>query len=157
MEITDIYKKSIRHNIWANREIYNNLKKNNLPAPECLRLLAHIAAAEFLWIARIKQERDKMDVWPEPDIKYLGMQLENLALIWDEIESNLSVTNFDKEITYTNVKGEVFKNTIGDALNHVFLHSSYHRGQIALKIRELGGEPAYTDYIHAFRNKLVQI
>lgn len=157
MNLTDQYKKSIRYNIWANREAYLNLKKNNLLAPECKRLLSHIVAAEFLWIARLKEEKEKMDVWPEQDIKHIGMQLENLSIIWDEIESNLPIMNLDKEISYTNSKGEVFINSIGDILGHVFLHSSYHRGQIALIMRELGGEPAYTDYIHSIRNHLVNI
>jgi uncharacterized damage-inducible protein DinB len=31
------------------------------------------------------------------------------------------------------------------------MHSQYHRGQIALVLRESGAEPAYTDYIQAVR------
>jgi uncharacterized damage-inducible protein DinB len=157
MNLIDQYKKSIRHNTWANREVYNNIRKNNLPAPECIKLLSHIAAAEFLWIARLREERGVMNVWPELDIKYIGMQLENLSIIWSEIEENLPNTNMDKEISYANSKGEKFKSSIGDMLWHVFQHSSYHRGQIALKMRELGGDPAYTDYIHSIRNNLVQL
>ncbi len=35
----------------------------------------------------------------------------------------------------------------GQALLQVAMHSSYHRGQIATRIRELGGEPPLTDFI----------
>jgi uncharacterized damage-inducible protein DinB len=36
------------------------------------------------------------------------------------------------------------------------MHSGYHRGQIAAAVRESGGEPAYTDYIHAVRQGLIE-
>jgi uncharacterized damage-inducible protein DinB len=35
------------------------------------------------------------------------------------------------------------------------VHGGYHRGQIAAAVREAGGEPAYTDFIHAVRAGLV--
>jgi uncharacterized damage-inducible protein DinB len=36
---------------------------------------------------------------------------------------------------------------VRDALIQMAMHSQYHRGQNALRIRELGGEPPLTDYI----------
>jgi uncharacterized damage-inducible protein DinB len=36
---------------------------------------------------------------------------------------------------------------VEDILTQLFGHSSYHRGQVALLIRDLGGEPAVTDYV----------
>jgi len=37
--------------------------------------------------------------------------------------------------------------TIGEALTQATMHSHYHRGQNATRLRELGGEPPTTDYI----------
>ena len=37
--------------------------------------------------------------------------------------------------------------TIGEALTQAAMHSHYHRGQNATRLRELGGEPPMTDYI----------
>jgi uncharacterized damage-inducible protein DinB len=37
--------------------------------------------------------------------------------------------------------------TLVETLLQVPLHSTYHRGQIATRMRELGGEPAATDFI----------
>ena len=34
-----------------------------------------------------------------------------------------------------------------DSVLQVALHSTYHRGQVARRVRELGGEPPTTDYI----------
>jgi uncharacterized damage-inducible protein DinB len=41
-------------------------------------------------------------------------------------------------------------------LVHTVLHSAYHRGQVAAEVRAAGGEPAYTDFIHAVRQGLVE-
>jgi len=39
---------------------------------------------------------------------------------------------------------------------HVTIHSAYHRGQIASDVRSAGQEPAYTDYIHAVRQRFLE-
>jgi uncharacterized damage-inducible protein DinB len=69
-----------------------------------------------------------------------------------------SVDDEDLEdgVAYRNTKGEFWTSTAGDILTHLVLHSSYHRGQIAAAIREAGGDPAYTDFIHAVRTGLVE-
>jgi uncharacterized damage-inducible protein DinB len=36
------------------------------------------------------------------------------------------------------------------------MHSAYHRGQIASLMRAGGGIPAYTDFIHAVRQGLIE-
>jgi uncharacterized damage-inducible protein DinB len=55
-------------------------------------------------------------------------------------------------VAYRNSKGEFWTSSVGDILTHVLLHAHYHRGQIAASQREAGGEPAYTDFIHAARS-----
>jgi uncharacterized damage-inducible protein DinB len=37
--------------------------------------------------------------------------------------------------------------TIGESLLQVALHSTYHRGQVNTRLRELGGEPPLVDYL----------
>jgi uncharacterized damage-inducible protein DinB len=36
------------------------------------------------------------------------------------------------------------------------MHGAYHRAQIAAAVRESAQEPAYTDFIHAVRQGLVE-
>ncbi len=40
-----------------------------------------------------------------------------------------------------------FTNVIQDVLFHFINHSTYHRGQIAIQMKEAGLEPIATDYI----------
>jgi uncharacterized damage-inducible protein DinB len=37
--------------------------------------------------------------------------------------------------------------TLGESILQVVLHSTYHRGQVATRVREAGGEPPLTDFI----------
>jgi uncharacterized damage-inducible protein DinB len=59
-------------------------------------------------------------------------------------------------VTYKNTKGEPWTNSVEDILTHVIMHSAYHRGQIAADMRASGHTPAYTDFIHAVRQKLLE-
>jgi uncharacterized damage-inducible protein DinB len=45
---------------------------------------------------------------------------------------------------------------VEEILTHVTIHSAYHRGQIASDVRSAGLEPAYTDYIHAVRQRFLE-
>ncbi|MGD8305329.1 MAG: DinB family protein [Ignavibacteria bacterium] len=42
---------------------------------------------------------------------------------------------------------EPSKATLGESMLHVAMHTSYHRGQLNKRIRELGGEPQLIDLI----------
>jgi uncharacterized damage-inducible protein DinB len=43
--------------------------------------------------------------------------------------------------------GVVRPTTMGESAWQVFSHTTYHRGQIATRLRELGGEPPLVDYL----------
>jgi uncharacterized damage-inducible protein DinB len=43
--------------------------------------------------------------------------------------------------------GKVIPATLSESAWQVFSHTTYHRGQIALRIRELGGEPPLVDFL----------
>lgn len=58
------------------------------------------------------------------------------------------------EFIYHNSKKERFKQPVADALEHLFLHQSYHRGQLVTMLRQLGiKEIPATDYIVFTRKK----
>nr|MBP6578031.1 damage-inducible protein DinB [Chryseobacterium sp.] len=50
-------------------------------------------------------------------------------------------------VNYKNSKGTKFENSIQEILFHFINHSTYHRGQIAMLLKETGLEPLNTDYI----------
>ncbi|MFL5508025.1 MAG: DinB family protein, partial [Gemmatimonadaceae bacterium] len=48
---------------------------------------------------------------------------------------------------YKNSAGEQFTSSVENILTHVFMHGSYHRGQVASLVRAGGDTPSPTDYI----------
>jgi uncharacterized damage-inducible protein DinB len=143
----------LRYDVWANRETLRSLKQR---APSrSLRWIAHIVGAEYLWLARLRRHDEILPVWPELDLEACGERIDELSRLWPEYldDAHESLT---ERVPYTNSKGETWANTVEEILTHVVIHSAYHRGQIASDVRASSGVPAYTDYIHAVRQGLIE-
>jgi uncharacterized damage-inducible protein DinB len=143
----------LRYDSWANRETLNALEQGS-PPPKSLRWMGHIIGAEFLWVARIEGRASPMPVWPDLSLEECGVRLRELARLPETVRNADSVA-LARPVSYTNTKGEAWTSTVEEILTHVTIHSAYHRGQIASDMRAAGQEPAYTDYIHAIRRRLV--
>lgn len=145
----------LRYDLWANEETLRSLTQGTPPA-RSLRWMAHIIAAEFLWLARIQARPAALPVWPE-------LSLEECKTRLGELSSRLvgaldagEAGALSRSVSYTNSKGEAWTSTVEEILTHVVIHSAYHRGQIASDLRAAGQEAAYTDYIHAVRQGLLE-
>lgn len=55
--------------------------------------------------------------------------------------------NFDRELSYKNYVGDSYVNNVEHIMMHLVNHSTYHRAQIALLLRQKGHEPVNTDFI----------
>jgi uncharacterized damage-inducible protein DinB len=117
--------------------------------------MGHIIGAEYLWLSRIESRPAELAVWPDLPIAECGRRLHDLAERLMKTVGDRSHC-LSEDVAYTNSKGETWSSTVEDILIHVTIHSAYHRGQIASDLRAAGQEPAYTDYIHAIRQDLVQ-
>jgi uncharacterized damage-inducible protein DinB len=118
--------------------------------------MAHVVGSEYLWLARLRQEASSMAVWPEFDLDVSGGELARLDTLWPAFLAELDDPDIEDGRAYRNTQGEFWTSTVGDILTHVVMHSAYHRGQIASAVRESGGTPAYTDFIHAVRQGLIE-
>lgn len=88
-----------------------------------------------------------MAVWPKISLdECAALAARNHAQL-DELVAMPDPAGFEREIPYTNSAGASFRTKMGDILLHVALHGCYHRGQVALRLREAGAEPQPTDYI----------
>jgi uncharacterized damage-inducible protein DinB len=144
----------LRYDVWANQETLQSLRQETAPA-RSLRWMGHIIAAEYLWLARLNQSPAPMPVWPDLSFQDCELRLRELSSrILDEVPGTAGPLS--RKVSYTNTKGEAWTNTVEEILTHVVIHSAYHRGQIASDLRTAGQEPAYTDYIHAVRQGLVE-
>lgn len=137
---------------WANQETLRSLQRLPAPPAQAVARLAHIAAAQQLWWERIHGLPPSMPVWPALALEECGALLAATAgRLWTLVAA-LEPAELARPVVYANSKGERFESAVGDILRHLVLHGAYHRGQIASDVRAAGGEPAYTDLIHAVRS-----
>ena len=154
MNLAD-FQRLFQYDDWANHATLQSLERMSNPSLRSLRLMAHIVAAECLWHARLRQLPQPMAVWPELDLNDSASQLLQLRSLWHKYLGELNANRLNDSVAYANTKGERYSNSIADILTHVVVHSGYHRGQIATEVRTNGGEPAYTDFIHAVRQGFI--
>lgn len=144
----------LHYDRWANRETLKSLSQA-IPPPRSLKWMGHIIGADFLWLARMESQPSELPVWPDLSLKECGKRLEKLSQLLEDVAKS-GPKRLKQPISYTNSKGEPWTSTVEEILTHVVIHSAYHRGQIASDVRAAGHTPAYTDYIHAVRQGLLE-
>jgi uncharacterized damage-inducible protein DinB len=143
----------LRYDVWANEATLRSLRQSEPPA-RSLRWMGHIIGAECLWLARMRGQASELEVWPTLSIAECEAHLPRVSRQLTDFDFN-RLGPLDRSVHYVNSKGEPWSSTVEEILTHVVIHSAYHRGQIASDLRSAGQEPAYTDYIHAVRQGLV--
>ncbi len=156
MELLNHLRRQFAYDAWANREVLAGLRASTRPVARPLQLLAHILSAERLWLERIRKQPQSLPVWPDFTFDQCEAQIAGLAQLWRDFLGQLSLAGLAEKVAYKNSKCEPWTSTVEDVLTHVLLHSAYHRGQIASQVRAGGEQPAYTDYIHAVRQGLIE-
>jgi uncharacterized damage-inducible protein DinB len=156
MELLEHLRRQFAYDEWANREVLAGLRASARPPARPLQLLAHILSAERLWLERLRKQPQGQPVWPDFTLDQCQAQIAELARLWREFLGQLSPAGLSETLVYKNSKGEPWTSTVEDILTHVVLHSAYHRGQIASQVRAGGEQPAYTDFIHAVRQGLIE-
>ena len=156
MNLADYLRRQFAYDEWANREVLAAIRAAGLENDRSLQLMAHILAAEQVWLERLKQVPQSVPVWPKPDLAQCEAQAAELGGQWLEFLDLITAGDVSQSISYKNTKGEAWTSTIVDVLTHVVLHSAYHRGQIATHMRSLGQTPAFTDFIHGVRQGLIK-
>ena len=110
-----------------------------------MELTCHIVNAHHIWNARIKGIPDPCKPWDLFPIQEFAKKDQFNLVSTLEI---LRDTDLDNKFKYKNSSGASFESFVRDVLTHIVNHSTYHRGQIAMLMRELELEPTPSDFIH---------
>jgi uncharacterized damage-inducible protein DinB len=112
--------------------------------------MSHLIAARQGWLYRLGH-------WPDPPtarvppgltIADLRTRLAPLEQAWTAYLASLDDATLLSEFTFSFAASpDRWQWNILDLLTQTFGHAWYHRGQIALLVKDLGGKPIDTDYI----------
>jgi uncharacterized damage-inducible protein DinB len=146
-----------RYDAWANGEALAALARAGEAAPpQAVRWLAHVAGAERLWLDRLRDGRSTVPVWPDLDLAGAAAMIDEAASLYRDYLDTLVPEGLDAQVNYVNSQGQPWTSRVEDILQHVVMHGTYHRGQIAAALRAAGATPAVTDFIHAVREGLIE-
>ena len=136
-----------KYNDWATRETADSVEGLEKKDEKLEELLSHIISAQKIWINRILGRDLNITPWEKHTTKECGIQSTEITAEWINLLESFKDDGLERRIDYTNIKGDKFSNTVKDIVTHVINHSTYHRAQIAQRVKTLGGKPAVTDYI----------
>jgi uncharacterized damage-inducible protein DinB len=138
--------KLYRYNAWSNKRVIGTLTRQNVNDEKILSILGHIIAAQYLWLHRIEGlPPAQVKLWGEYKLDQLTIMAEEIGNRWLEFVERTD--NFNRELTYHNYVGDPYTNNVENIMIHLVNHSSYHRAQVALLLRQKGYEPINTDFI----------
>lgn len=138
--------KLYQYNAWANKRVIDNLNKQSVNDEKILSLMGHIVAAQYLWLHRILGlPAPDVKLWGSYELAWLTVSAEEIGSRWLQFVE--STESFDRQMTYRNYTGDPYTNNVETIMIHLVNHSSYHRAQIALLLRQKGFEPVNTDFI----------
>lgn len=144
-------KRLFDHMRWADARVLRLARGMDLDpevSDRVLRLLAHVIAAERVWLSRVTGEADRdLPIWPDWSIAEAAEAAEGVDAAYARLLEGLTDEDLARIVEYSNSRGVPFRTRLGDILVHVATHGSYHRGQIAASVRSGGGEPVNTDFI----------
>jgi uncharacterized damage-inducible protein DinB len=115
--------------------------------------LVHLIAAEEIWLSRWKgAPRGRLTGAGEiPSFARLREWWKGVESERDAFVGGLSEADLDREIELSTTGGATFRHRFADMFRHLANHSTYHRGQVAAMLRQLGEAPPATDLIRYYR------
>ncbi len=142
------FRRLFQYNHQANVKVLVALQLAAPAPPPAERLFAHILAAESVWLTRLRrQDSSHLEIFPHDSLADCEKKVGELRRGWEQFLADIATDGFRGVIEYRTSKGVPHQTAVSDILTHVVNHGSYHRGQIALLLRQSGAEPPVSDYI----------
>jgi uncharacterized damage-inducible protein DinB len=111
--------------------------------------LAHLYGADWVWLERF-HGRSPSSLPGAESLTSLSTIRERWEPVHQGLQKyvdSLAPERLGEALTYVNFAGQTWTYPIGEALVHVAIHGTYHRGQVATLLRQLGQKAASTDYL----------
>ncbi len=131
---------------WANRRTMAALEI--YPSDRSRQILAHILITKQEYFDRLGgKDSTGFDFWPDLDLKECKQLSDATTASYNVLLNEAYESSLERIAIYKTSEGVPYENSVRELLTHVLLHSSIHRGNLVLKMREEGLEPPKIDYI----------
>lgn len=152
------------YNAWANQRVLDaaaQLSDEQFTKPLCSSFssvrdtLVHICGAEWIWLERF-QGRSPSSIPNNSGVQTLAALREHWRPQAEQLlsfVSGLTQNDLDRIFEYKTINFGLYKNPLWQSLQHLANHGTYHRGQVATLLRQLGAKPILTDLMHFYRER----
>ena len=115
--------------------------------------LAHIFAADRVWLKRLQGESPTALMDPDRDRRLDTLQSEwpRVLADWRQLASEWTEDSIGRRIAYKQMNGQPFETPVWQIVLHLVNHATHHRGQAAGFIRAMGHQPPRLDLIFYYR------
>lgn len=152
---------------WANARVFQSLAELTVEQftrdlggsfPSLRDTMVHILAGEWTWLTYWKASSHDgaffAELRKQREILFAPNAFPEIGVVrhkWAEVEEQQIdfVNNVTDKSLQKLLPARDTLISLGHLMQHLANHSTYHRGQISLMMRQLGGEPVATDF-HAF-------
>ncbi len=145
---------------WASARVIESLRSVPSPAADASALarargiFGHIQKARQLWLSRLGGgPRPEWQVFPDWSVDECEAQARDTDAAWESYLRTLNDESLGERVTYAALDGTPYTSTRAEIAHHVYNHSTYHRGQVAMLVKQAGGTPAATDLIAFSRTR----
>lgn len=148
MSSAHLFQELFDYNEHANHQFIKLLNGLETATEKAVSFMDHIFNAHQIWLNRIQMEGPNFGVWQShnPDLwSDLNEQLHQRTRTY--LDTDPANRTLDRTVTYRNSKRQSFSNSLQDIYFHVINHSTHHRSQIALLLRQNKIIPPASDYI----------
>lgn len=152
MQTLDHLRHLFEYDHWANRRAIAAL--DNVVSEKCRSILAHLLITKQEYFERLGgKDSTGFDFWPDLDLTECKKLADAADEQFTDLLASADESLLDQVAGYKTSEGVPHENTYREMLTHVLHHSSIHRGNIVLKLREEGFEPPKIDYIIFLREQ----
>ncbi len=146
MEIVEHLREIFEYNEWANRQIIVALKFNE--SERARQILAHLLITETEYYERLYgKDSTGFDFWQKLTLTECADLARENNRKFERLLQRFDDEGLGQAAEYKTSEGVAYTNTFRELLTHVLFHSSIHRGNIIVQLREENIAPPKIDYI----------
>jgi uncharacterized damage-inducible protein DinB len=146
METVEHLRDLFRYDDWANRQTISALGAS--PSERSRQILAHLLITKQEYFERLSgKDSTGFDFWLDMTLEGSVWLARSTHANYTQLLDGADESVLERVAKYKTSEGVAHQNTYRQLLTHVLIHSSIHRGNIVLKMREEGLEPPKIDYI----------
>jgi uncharacterized damage-inducible protein DinB len=157
----DTLKLQLDYSAWASQRLLDaaaklsseELKRDFQTADKTvLDTLAHVYAADRIWLSRVKGETRATFLDPEDrDLMVLQSEWPALHQRWKLWMADLNDASVQQNLAYKDTRGNAYSQPAWQIILHLVNHGTHHRGQVSGFLRAMGTTPPPLDLIAYYR------